>query len=143
MTANERRLGAQTEAANGLGSSSSTVPSARRGGHLPLSDREADATGRFDDVGAPETADPGWRLAVDSAIEALAKTGRPFTVDDVRALGVAEPGSPNSWGHPFAAANRLRIIEPVAAAPSARRSRHSGLRREWRGSEHWRSEAPA
>ena len=45
-----------------------------------------------------ERADGWWRSTADRAVATLARTRRPFTVDDVRDLGVEEPDHPNRWG---------------------------------------------
>lgn len=83
------------------------------------------------------SVDPWWRDGVDRAIQNLAETGRVFDVDDVRAQGVGEPDHHNRWGAAFYAASRLGIIRVVDVAPSARPSRHHGLRRRWTGTPRW------
>ena len=82
---------------------------------------------------ALDHADEWWRSGVDQAITVLAEQGRPFTVEDVRALVGEHQGSANAWGPPFQAAHRRGLIRPLYAAPSARTSRHHGLVRTWVG----------
>ena len=44
-----------------------------------------------------------WRESALAAAKALAATGKPFTVADLHALGLAEPDRPQRWGAVFAA----------------------------------------
>ena len=68
-----------------------------------------------------------------SAIAQLARSGVPFTTDDLRDLGVPEPDRPTRWGVVMQAAYRAGMIRPIAATNSRRPSRHSGLQRVWEG----------
>lgn len=74
-----------------------------------------------------------WRDAALRAVELLALTGRPFTVEDVRNLGVPEPSHPARWGGVFVTAHREAVIRCVGSAPASRRQRHASLNRIWTG----------
>lgn len=84
-------------------------------------------------IEAAGSYDTWWRSCVDRAIVELAKLGRPFSVDDVRDQGIAEPERPQQWGAPFMAARRAGIIRPLAVIASTRPTRHGGLTRQWIG----------
>lgn len=58
---------------------------------------------------ADENADDWWKSTADQAIDHLASLGRPFSADDVRALGVPDPASPRAWGARFLTASRQLI----------------------------------
>jgi hypothetical protein len=82
---------------------------------------------RLRDVGSMEASDPeGFRIAC-SAIASLAKSGRRFTADDVRASGVRGP----SVGSAFTTAARAGLITVVGYEPSRIPSRRGGLNRVW------------
>ena len=55
-----------------------------------------------------------WHEGALLAIRQLAAAGRGFTADDVRDL-TGEPADPHYWGAAFAAARKLKIIEPLGA----------------------------
>lgn len=82
---------------------------------------------------ADENAGQDWRSVADRAIDHLASTGRPFTADDVRALGVPDPSSPRAWGARFLAASKQGRIERVGYAPSRRASVHAHPIAVWKG----------
>lgn len=82
---------------------------------------------------ADENADQWWKATADQAIDHLAATGRPFSADDVRALGVPDPVSPRAWGARFLAASKQGRITPVGYVQSARPSVHAHPIRLWRG----------
>jgi hypothetical protein len=98
---------------------------------LPGEPAQADADAGVE--AALEGIDPWWRSTAETAIAALAETGRPFDVGDVRDMGVTEPDHPNRWGAVFMAASRSEMIRPLGALPSQRPSRHRGLVRRWIG----------
>lgn len=74
-----------------------------------------------------------WRSCADQAIDALAASGRPFTADDVRELGVPDPSSPKAWGARFLAAARAGRIVRVGYQPSRRASVHAHPVAVWQG----------
>lgn len=74
-----------------------------------------------------------WREAALRAVELLAATGRHFTVEDVRNLGIPEPSHPARWGAVFVTAHREETIRCVGSAPASRRPRHASLNRIWTG----------
>lgn len=82
---------------------------------------------------ADNAADPTWKQQVDAAIAQLAASGRLFTADDVRALGVPEPASPQAWGARMLATSRSRRIVRVGYRPSMRPSVHAHPIAVWQG----------
>lgn len=82
---------------------------------------------------ANDNADDFWKATADQAIDHLAATGRPFTADDVRDLGVPDPISPRAWGARFLAASRQGRIVRVGYVPSRRASVHAHPIAQWRG----------
>ena len=83
-----------------------------------------------------ENADAWWSDCAERAVSWWAEAGVPFTVNDVRELGVPEADHPNRWGALFSAMRARGVIESVGFAVSTRRSRHGGVLRVWRGAEH-------
>lgn len=82
---------------------------------------------------ADEAATDWWRSCADRAINTLAATGRPFTADDVRELGVPDPASPKAWGARFLMASRQGRIVRVGYQPSRRASVHAHPVAVWQG----------
>jgi hypothetical protein len=82
---------------------------------------------------ANENTDIWWRSCADQAIDTLAATGRPFTADDVRDLGVPDPPSPKAWGARFLSASRQGRIVRVGYTPSRRASVHAHPIALWTG----------
>lgn len=82
---------------------------------------------------AIENADDWWRSCAEAAVRNLARTGRDFTADDVRALGMSEPDHPNRWGGLFRWAARAGLVEEAGARRSSTVSRKASLVRVWRG----------
>ncbi len=78
---------------------------------------------------AEANADRWWKSCAVAGIDHLASTGRPFTADDLRDLGVPDPGHPNHVGAQFMAAARAGIITPCGFAQSRRPSRHANWQR--------------
>lgn len=86
-------------------------------------------------VQANENTDAWWRDCADQAIDSLAVTGRPFTADDVRDLGVPDPPSPKAWGARFLGASRAGRITRVGYQPSRRASVHAHPIAVWVGAQ--------
>jgi hypothetical protein len=82
---------------------------------------------------ADSTVHDDWRQQVDLAIVQLAASGRRFTADDVRALGIDDPASPRAWGARFLGAARAGLIVRVGYRPSTRASVHAHPIAEWQG----------
>lgn len=82
---------------------------------------------------ADENAGDWWRSCADQAIDTLAATGRPFTADDVRDLGVPDPASPKAWGARFLAAAKSGRITRIGYTPSRRASVHAHPIAVWQG----------
>lgn len=76
-----------------------------------------------------------WRATAEEAVLRLAASGRPFCTDDVRDLGVPEPGQPNRWGALLVALHKGGHIVPLSTVTARRRARHAGLNRLWVGAE--------
>lgn len=72
-----------------------------------------------------------WLADAREAIEALARTGRKFTSDDLREM-VGEPDHANWFGAAFSSAHRTKIIKPVGYCQSRAKSRNHGVLREWK-----------
>lgn len=72
-----------------------------------------------------------WLADAGDAIERLARSGRNFTADDVRAL-IGEPENGNWWGIAFAKARNTGVIQPVAFGVSRSKSRNGGSLKVWR-----------
>lgn len=81
-------------------------------------------------------ADGWWLSTARAALETLARTGLPFTANDLTELGVTDPDTPARWGSLFAAAKHGGLIRPIGYTPSPRPSRSGGVCREWVGVAH-------
>lgn len=85
---------------------------------------------------AEEGAEAHWWTWAWRELEQLARTGRPFTADDLRATGLDDPDSPARWGALFVAARKAKLIRPTRTVrPSTTASRHGAIVREWIGDE--------
>ena len=82
---------------------------------------------------ANDNEDEWWKSCADRAIDTLAATGRPFTADDIRDMGVPDPTSPRAWGARFLTASRQGRIVRVGYVPSRRASVHAHPIAQWRG----------
>lgn len=87
---------------------------------------------------APPVTIPGnpalpWESVALSAIEHLAKAGRPFTAADLDDLGVPAPDHSCRWGSVFAKAQALGLIRKVGYVQSRRPSRSYGICSQWGG----------
>lgn len=84
-----------------------------------------------------ERADPWWRSGADRAVRHLAATGRDFTADDLRELGVTDLSNPREqaarWGSLLAAAKAEGLITEVGRRPSVRPSANGRKVAVWRG----------
>lgn len=91
-------------------------------------------TGLSDSVHAAfEYADQDWKfLAVETA-RSLASTGEPFTVDDLRRLGVPEPDKPQRWGSLFAALRVQGVVGLYSLTLHRTQSGESRSLRVWIG----------
>lgn len=74
--------------------------------------RNADTNGMRQ---AAENADSWWWSCGWTAVQALAESGRPFTIEHVRELGVPEPDCPQRYGALIAAAVNSRLIAAAGA----------------------------
>lgn len=94
-----------------------------------------------DNVAAVETilrdtlanADAPWLDCSGRGMAWWAEAGVPFTVEDVRDLGVPEADHPSRWGALFNAFRARGVIECVGYKAATRPSRHGGILRVWRG----------
>lgn len=80
-------------------------------------------------------ADEWWRDGAARAVEALAASGRPFLISEIREdpYSIPEPHHPSQWGglaHSMAAAG---IIRHVGYARSTAPSRHRSVVSVWQG----------
>jgi hypothetical protein len=78
-------------------------------------------------------ADTIWKQLADAAIDRLAATGKPFTADDIRDLGVPDPSSPKAWGARMLSAAKSGRIRRVGYQPSRRPSVHAHPVAVWVG----------
>lgn len=75
-----------------------------------------------------------WKSAVDLQIARLARTGRPFTADDVSAVvGDSPTGSQGAMGARFLAASKRGVIRRVGYVKSGRASVHAHPVAQWQG----------
>lgn len=82
---------------------------------------------------ADQAADAMWKQLADAAIDRLAASGKPFTTDDVRELGVPDPSSPKAWGARMLSAAKSGRIRRVGYQPSRRPSVHAHPVAVWVG----------
>lgn len=82
---------------------------------------------------ALDNADLWWRDPAERALTWWAETSQPFTVDDLRDLGVPEPDHPARWGALFSAARKQDLVRPVGYTVSRRPQRHGSVVRVWVG----------
>lgn len=82
--------------------------------------------------GAP---DPWWRDGAERAVRALAATGQPFQLSQIRdePYSVPEPHHPNAYGALARAMSTLGVITCVGYAPSDVPSRRGSVVRVWQG----------
>jgi hypothetical protein len=73
-----------------------------------------------------------WPERADAALEYLARTGREFTAEDVRAM-VGDPDRPGAMGGRLLAAAKKGLIERVGFRQAERSERRSGWLAVWRG----------
>jgi hypothetical protein len=77
-----------------------------------------------------------WKNNVDAVIAMLARSGRPFTSDDVSAItGDSPTGSQGAMGSRFTTAARRGIIVRVGYVKSRRPSVHAHPVAQWRGAQ--------
>ena len=76
-----------------------------------------------------QNADSWWWSCGIQAVRALAAVGRPFTIDDVRDLGIPEPDEACRYGSLIAACRRRGLIE-LAGTALGRNGRPTMV---WRG----------
>lgn len=82
---------------------------------------------------ALDNADNWWRDPAERALAWWAETGQPFTVDDLRDLGVPEPDHPARWGALFAGGRKQGLVHPIGYSQSRRPARHGSVIRIWKG----------
>jgi D-arabinose 1-dehydrogenase-like Zn-dependent alcohol dehydrogenase len=73
-----------------------------------------------------------WKTKADAAIDQLAKSGKDFTAEDVRAIA-GDPSRPNAFGARIQAAKRDGTIVRVGYRASQRASLHAHPIAVWRG----------
>lgn len=76
--------------------------------------------------------DLGWRDDALERVEAFARSGAPFTADEVRD-GFREPPKPSMWGPVFQTLAQRGVIHHVGAKKSQHRSRKGGWTGIWKG----------
>ena len=77
--------------------------------------------------------DGWWLSCAEAALAVLVASGREFTADDIRALGVPDPDIPNRWGSLMAAAKARGDIIWVGFGVSHSPSRNGGYLMRWQG----------
>lgn len=78
--------------------------------------------------------DPDWLDNAREALYDLARTGKPFTSEDVLHRAGLSIGDHRALGGLFRSARSLLVIAPTGRVVSARRPvRNGGLVREWVG----------
>ncbi|GAB3621138.1 hypothetical protein GCM10027417_23990 [Glutamicibacter endophyticus] len=103
-------------------------------GQLLKLDPATSLTGYSDGLQAAYAYTPDeWREHALRLATSLASTGQPFTVSDLRRLGLPEPEKPQQWGSLIAAIKHQRIAKQVGWAPSlTARGEERGVR-VWQG----------
>lgn len=97
-------------------------------------DLNTSLTGYSDGIQAAYAYTPDeWREHGLRLATSLASTGRPFTVSDLRRLGLPAPEKPQQWGSLIAAIRHQRIAEQIAWAPSITQSGEVRGVRVWQG----------
>lgn len=76
--------------------------------------------------------DLNWREDALDRVEAFARTGEPFTSDDVRE-GFREPHHPNQWGGIFHTLANRGVIQQVGFRKSHMKSRKGSVTGIWQG----------
>jgi hypothetical protein len=91
-------------------------------------------TGLSDGVQAAYVFSPEiWIAKAETVLAALAATGEPFTVDDLRRAGIEDPDIPQRWGALFAVAqNRGTIVLVGLLLHRTTGGASTGIR-QWRG----------
>jgi hypothetical protein len=74
-----------------------------------------------------------WKTKADAAIDRLAKSGKEFTAEDVRAIA-GDPRRPNAFGARIRAAWKAGTIVKCGYRASQRASLHAHPIAVWRGS---------
>lgn len=80
-------------------------------------------------------ADEWWRDGAARAVEALAASGRPFLLSEIRddPYSVPEPDHPSQWGALAMSLSAAGVIRRVGYAPSNAPSRHRAIVSVWQG----------
>lgn len=73
-----------------------------------------------------------WYQDTKKIVEALAESGQPFDVSDVRSAGATSPPNSNYWGVLFAASQRLGIVWALGEHRVPGSSNNKPVRR-WQG----------
>jgi hypothetical protein len=76
--------------------------------------------------------DAPWRAVAWSRLLDLARTGRPFTSEDVT-RSVGQPSHPNAVGALLSNAARSGVIRRVGMVQAGRANQHAALIGEWEG----------
>lgn len=85
---------------------------------------------------AESSLDFWWTSCADRALRDLARSGRPFSVDDLRDAGVPDPRHSPAWGALFRSRALAGLIEPAGFTVSRTPSRRAAVVRLWIGTEH-------
>lgn len=82
-----------------------------------------------------DNADVWWRSTAQAALTAAARTGQPFTAEDLTQppYGLTEPDHPNRWGSLFAWAKSQGLIARDQWVTSRRPGRNAGGCWSWIG----------
>lgn len=76
-----------------------------------------------------------WREDALDRVESLARTGQPFTSDEVRE-GFREPHHPNQWGGIYTTLANRGVIVQVGFRKSHMKSRKGSVTGIWQGVNH-------
>lgn len=74
-----------------------------------------------------------WIAAADAAIVRLARSGQPFSAEDVRAAVGDPPGHANAMGARMLAAAKHGLLEKIGYGKPTRASSHASVIAIWRG----------
>jgi len=87
----------------------------------------------FDTVSPDRDA---WYADAQVIIEGLASIGEIFTVDTMRARGLAEPPHKNMWGRFVSSYHKRGVIQPAGYVHSIRPTRKGSILQAWQGAHH-------
>lgn len=99
----------------------------------PFCRRAAAAEAKEQGQAATLTAQPEWADKAWEAMLTLARTGKPFTADDLVAMVGMPEGSVNAIGAVFSRASKTNVINRIGHQAAERLASHLRMVGVWRG----------